>query len=381
MLAATQAKKRSVMPRTHYGYDPLDRLTTHQLDSAPPAQRFYNRERLSTQLQGDQHQSVFQFQNQLLATRRAADAQLLVTDQQRSVLLELSAGEKGALAYSPYGHQTAQPGQQSLLAFNGELPDPSTGHYLLGNGHRAYNTVLMRFNSPDRLSPFSAGGINAYAYCKGDPVNRVDPSGRLPLNAILSIALASLSLAHVINGAVPGIGFWSALKNLKNKPLSVAALAKVAGTGVGLTASVVGLSRQVVASKGEGDDDNALLWATLGLSALGLAGGVGANVFGWRALRKQARQAKTNSAFVETYDFFRSLPQGSRTQSPVANRATPASSASVSRSSSSAGAPEPSAPPLEVSHESFNNQARQIYVLKELTKIQAKAGDIRRSSF
>ena len=373
------------MPRTHYGYDPLDRLITHQLDSAPPAQRFYNRERLSTQLQGDQRQSVFQFQNQLLATRKAANAQLLVTDQQRSVLLELSAGEKGALAYSPYGHQTAQPGQQSLLAFNGELPDPSTGHYLLGNGHRAYNPVLMRFNSPDRLSPFSAGGINAYAYCKGDPVNRVDPSGRLPLNAILSIALASLSLAHVINGAVPGIGFWSALKNLKNKPLSVAALAKVAGTGVGLTASVVGLSRQVVASKGEGDDDSALLWATLGLSALGLAAGIGANAFGWKAMRqqaRQARQAKAKAAYVDTLDDLNEIQQGFGTRSSVSNSATPASSASVSRSSSSAGArPELSAPPQEeVPLGYVRNQEKQNNVLKELANIQTTAGKIRRST-
>lgn len=369
------------MPRTHYGYDPLDRLITHQLDSAPPAQRFYNRERLSTQLQGDQRQSVFQFQNQLLATRKAANAQLLVTDQQRSVLLELSAGEKGALAYSPYGHQTAQPGQQSLLAFNGELPDPSIGHYLLGNGHRTYNTVLMRFNSPDRLSPFSAGGINAYAYCKGDPVNRVDPSGRLPLDNILSIALSTLGVASGINGAIPGIGFWSALKNLKKNTISVAAVARVVGTTVGITASVVGVGRQVAASKDEGDDGNALLWSMLGLSALGLAGGVGANVFGWRAIRKQARQAKTNSAFVETYDFFRSLPQGSRTQSPVSNRATPASSASVSRTSSSGGSPEPSAPPLEdVLLDTINNLERKNHALKKLVITQWTARNVRRSS-
>ncbi|WP_230202737.1 RHS repeat-associated core domain-containing protein, partial [Pseudomonas syringae] len=46
----------------------------------------------------------------------------------------------------------------------------------------AFNPVLMRFNSPDSLSPFGEGGVNAYAYayCEGDPVNRVDPSGHLP---------------------------------------------------------------------------------------------------------------------------------------------------------------------------------------------------------
>jgi len=37
--------------------------------------------------------------------------------------------------------------------------------------------LLMRFNSPDKLSPFGEGGLNTYSYCQGDPVNRVDPSG------------------------------------------------------------------------------------------------------------------------------------------------------------------------------------------------------------
>jgi hypothetical protein len=39
---------------------------------------------------------------------------------------------------------------------------------------------LRRFYSADKLSPFGAGGVNAYAYCQGDPVNNVDPSGAVP---------------------------------------------------------------------------------------------------------------------------------------------------------------------------------------------------------
>ncbi|KPX28444.1 Uncharacterized protein ALO77_03892 [Pseudomonas coronafaciens pv. garcae] len=66
-----------------------------------------------------------------------------------------------------------------LPGFNGELLDSITGHYLLGNGYRAYNPVLMRFNSPDSLSPFGKGGLNAYAYCGGDPVNQSDPTGHI----------------------------------------------------------------------------------------------------------------------------------------------------------------------------------------------------------
>lgn len=103
---------------------------------------------------------------------------LLATDQQRSVLNTLKANQPPqAIAYSPYGHRPAACWLLSLLGFNGELADPMTGHYLLGNGYRVFNSVLMRFNSPDSLSPFGAGLFNTYAYCLGDPVNLNDPTG------------------------------------------------------------------------------------------------------------------------------------------------------------------------------------------------------------
>ena len=38
----------------------------------------------------------------------------------------------------------------------------------------------MRFHSPDSWSPFGGGGLNAYMYCVGDPVNRADPTGHVP---------------------------------------------------------------------------------------------------------------------------------------------------------------------------------------------------------
>jgi RHS repeat-associated protein len=102
---------------------------------------------------------------------------LLLTDQQRSVLQTVNAQTQKPRAYTVYGHRPAESGMTCLLGFNGEPPDPVTGHYLLGNGYRAFNPVLMRFNSPDSLSPFGKGGLNGYAYCGGDPVNRVDPTG------------------------------------------------------------------------------------------------------------------------------------------------------------------------------------------------------------
>ncbi|EPJ2810470.1 RHS repeat-associated core domain-containing protein [Pseudomonas putida] len=81
-------------------------------------------------------------------------------------------------AYTPYGYVVNSPQKQRLLAFNGQFRDALTGLYALGNGHRCFNPVLQRFQSADVMSPFDEGGINAYAYCGGDPINRLDPSGQ-----------------------------------------------------------------------------------------------------------------------------------------------------------------------------------------------------------
>jgi RHS repeat-associated protein len=145
-------------------------------------QRFYCKSRLATEIQGASRQTIFQHGDLVLAQQRrqddSIDVALLATDQQRSVLQTLKQDdEPQPIAYSPYGHHRAESGLSSLLGFNGERADPITGHYLLGNGYRAFNPVLMRFNSPDSWSPFGRGGLNAYAYCEGEPVSRTDPTG------------------------------------------------------------------------------------------------------------------------------------------------------------------------------------------------------------
>lgn len=111
---------------------------------------------------------------------RARETRLLASDQQRSVLCIIDASSRRFLSYSPYGYRPLCNGLLSLLGFNGEPPDQWTGHYHLGSGYRAFNPVLMRFNIPDSWSPFGYGGLNSYAYCAGDPVNRDDPTGHIP---------------------------------------------------------------------------------------------------------------------------------------------------------------------------------------------------------
>jgi RHS repeat-associated protein len=166
-----------------YLYDPLDRLVDYSPSAQANAQRFYLKDRLVTEIQGAMQCSIMQHDDQLLAQQQrqngTAQARLLATDQQRSVLNVLDATHPHPLAYSPYGHRHPGNGLLSLLGFNGERPDPVTGWYLLGNGYRAFNPVLMRFNSPDSWSPFGEGGLNTYAYCVGNPVNRADQTGHM----------------------------------------------------------------------------------------------------------------------------------------------------------------------------------------------------------
>jgi RHS repeat-associated protein len=80
------------------------------------------------------------------------------------------------VAYSPFGYHQAQ---SAAFGFNGQVCEPVIRGYLLGNGYRQFSPVLRRFYSPDAYSPFGAGGLNAYAYCVGDPVNKADPSGHI----------------------------------------------------------------------------------------------------------------------------------------------------------------------------------------------------------
>ncbi|MBV4507534.1 RHS repeat-associated core domain-containing protein [Pseudomonas sp. BW13M1] len=78
-------------------------------------------------------------------------------------------------AYTAFGYSQHQPTDND--GFQGQRVELSTGHYLLGNGYRAYNPALMRFNSPDSYSPFDRGGINCYCFALNSPTNFSDPSG------------------------------------------------------------------------------------------------------------------------------------------------------------------------------------------------------------
>ncbi|WXF87703.1 RHS repeat-associated core domain-containing protein [Pseudomonas syringae pv. atrofaciens] len=243
-----------------YTYDPLDRLSTLTPLAQAVSSRFYNGEQLMTELHGDRQRTCIRAGAQLLAQQRREGDEVMTTliasDLHNSVLHASEDGHHADIAYTPFGHHQAVQAGAELPGFNGEQPDPLTGHYLLGNGYRAYNPVLMRFNSPDSMSPFGRGGLNAYAYCVGDPVNRTDPTGHESWDFYASLAMAVVGVA---------LGTYAFPKVLSAKALGVTAFAGF-GASSAATASVL-MDDSDVGGR------SALGWVAVGLGALSLASG------------------------------------------------------------------------------------------------------------
>ncbi|WP_223514159.1 RHS repeat-associated core domain-containing protein [Pseudomonas sp. GL-R-26] len=244
-----------------YHYDARDQLAELSQPSGTAIQRFYRAGRAINEICGPDASTSLRQDDILLGQDRKGDAagvRLLGIDQQQTTLTELLAGQSRHLAYSPYGHRPAEGGLFSLLRFAGESLDPQTGLYLLGNGYRAYSPALMRFISPDNLSPFGTGGLNPYAYCAGDPINRVDPTGHI-WQSLLGIALsvAGLALSVVTLGAATPLALLS---------ISLAATS----TALAISGIVVD---ELAPDSGVGD---ALGWASLVTGGLSAACGVGA---------------------------------------------------------------------------------------------------------
>jgi len=139
---------------------------------------FYNKNHLSTMLSNNAHRSIISASHRRLCETSTPNklTQLLATDELNTTIFAHSA-RTFPVIFSPYGHDTLTAANILCTRFTGQCRLSTIG-YLLGNGHRLFNPVLMRFHSADQLSPFSKGGINCYAYCGNDPVNRHDPTGK-----------------------------------------------------------------------------------------------------------------------------------------------------------------------------------------------------------
>jgi RHS repeat-associated protein len=242
-----------------FHYDGFDRIVELSQPRLADAQRYYHNSTVSCEIRGDDSLSVVRNGGLILGQQQLganAGSRLFGTDQQQTVLTQLHGEQWQASAYSPYGHRPAEGGLFSLAGFNGEQMDAVTGLYLLGNGYRAYSPTLMRFTSPDSMSPFGAGGLNAYAYCLGDPVNRIDPTGHISWQSIAGIALGVL-------GVVASIVTLGAAT-----PLALMAM------GLGIASGVTAIGSEVAyAYDPQSQAGEILGWVSLGLGIASAAAG------------------------------------------------------------------------------------------------------------
>nr|WP_314483786.1 RHS repeat-associated core domain-containing protein [uncultured Pseudomonas sp.] len=145
---------------------------------------FYQGDKLITIKRGEQSRAIFRNADIPLAeikTGEASGSGLLATDDKGSVLSVQDEDSQEDHRFAAYGHDPTLPSTRTTFAFNGEAFDRGSATYLLGLGYRSYSPSLSRFLAADSLSPFGQGGLNAYCYCEGDPVNSSDPSGHIRL--------------------------------------------------------------------------------------------------------------------------------------------------------------------------------------------------------
>ena len=140
------------------------------------ARFFYSNGAVAT-LQDSGAVSFFRHPRLLLGEQAAGLSRLPLVDRAGTVFGV--GGVAQDLGYTPYGFLRGKhEARESRTRFVGQLLDQASSSYLLGAGRRIYSPALMRFYSADPLSPFDRGGVNSYVYCLGDPVNRIDPTGK-----------------------------------------------------------------------------------------------------------------------------------------------------------------------------------------------------------
>ena len=99
---------------------------------------------------------------------------------------------------STSGTQATGIGAKNSLRYRGYYYDTETGLYYLQSRH--YDPVTGRFiSADDRLSTGGdLSGMNLYAYCGNNPVNRKDPAGQFWISAIIISAIVIVVVAKVV---------------------------------------------------------------------------------------------------------------------------------------------------------------------------------------
>ena len=193
-----------------YGYDPSGQLSDRVLDGVLTRSFFSGGQPTHEHTGSDTLRLHEGFALSKLAAGVHQLTTLLGTDAQGSVRIEADSSIRSRL-YTAHGSDAAND-QNGPYGFAGERREALTGWYI-PSGYRPYDPIVMGFLSPDSDCPFGQGGLNSYAYCAGDPVNRIDPSGHGWLTWLVAgvgIGLGVLGLVASFGLAAPVFGALAA---------------------------------------------------------------------------------------------------------------------------------------------------------------------------
>ncbi|MCO7037202.1 hypothetical protein NAG83_11925 [Pseudomonas carnis] len=268
-----------------YQYDPLGRAT-QTTQNGVKTLWFYQGDRLiSTRgSRSDDALSLLRDDTFVFAQNTMAQAvrEVLLTgcDGQGTVQVE-NDQQIRRVRYTAHGADMGS--GKSRLGYAGEPRGLVEGGYLLGS-YRPYDPHLMMFLAPDNESPFGRGGLNRYAYCAGDPLNRVDPDGHSfwkwflagagLLIGVLATAASFGTAAPVVAGVMAG-GLAA---------LTTSGALAVTSMALGVVATTTGVASFLL--EASGNSEAASILGALSF-ATGIASGVTALApLAWKAAAK-----------------------------------------------------------------------------------------------
>ncbi|MFK3797655.1 MULTISPECIES: RHS repeat-associated core domain-containing protein [unclassified Pseudomonas] len=277
-----------------YRYDPSGQLTDREVNGIL-TRDFFSADQLTHKQTDEDSIQLIGDMDALFAVNKVTDGVrqtiLLGTDAQGSVRME-AGNTVRARRYSAHGADVATADNEPF-GYTGEQCEPVSGWYIPG-GYRPYDPVLMCFLAPDTDSPFGQGGINPYAWCDGDPVNRVDPDG----HSWVSYALAVTGIVLGFIGLIPGLQALPAfgvLFSTGTSLLTTSNITALVATTLDIVALATGAASTLLEASGNDGKASSILGAislVTGLAGAGLGLKLGfrrAGTHGFKSTpRKQA---------------------------------------------------------------------------------------------
>ncbi|MBD5390420.1 hypothetical protein HDR67_00185 [bacterium] len=172
-------------------------------------------------------------------------------------ILEIYDEEKnlvGKYSYDGYGNQKIEVNIHNIaninpIRYRSYYYDSETGLYLVTT--RYYNPEWCRFISPDSieyLDPSSINGMNLYAYCNDDPVNKIDPTGHFAI----SLTLLGLIIGAVVGATVGGVVAYDIAKKSGAEGWELAGWTLLGVVGGGIVGGALGAGAGALATKATG---------------------------------------------------------------------------------------------------------------------------------